>query len=233
LAGVTNTLSANPNESSGKDGYRHYRGSLFLHAGLNSDLHFSGFTCEKITRKLCAQLKEMLPPYKNLEIRESEPFLYTIFGVEWGLFTRMCKFASLAASISKLSNADLPQLWLFERKLLNQIGSGWPSNEAFKVGNRTCLFSCFALISSGAFRPNAIKNLRVDAVGSVVHQGNRCEMVEVRRNLILQYGLALVFVSLRAGVLALFVAIYRPCVRHIIPCGDNAFSFFRRLRARD
>ncbi len=116
----------------------------------------------------------MLPPYKNLEIRESEPFLYTIFGVGVGPVYQICvNLPHFAASISKLSNADLPQLWLFERKLLNQIGSGWPSNESFQSGEQNVPVSCFALISSGAFRPNAIKNLRVDAVGSVVHQGKQ------------------------------------------------------------
>jgi len=59
-----------------------------LQAEFNSDIHSSEFTYGKITGKLCAQLPEILGPYKNLEIRESEPFLYTIFDVEWGLFTR-------------------------------------------------------------------------------------------------------------------------------------------------
>ena len=58
-----------------------------LQGGVNSDIHFSEFTYGKITGKLCAQLPEILGPYKNLEIRESEPFLYTIFDIEWGSFT--------------------------------------------------------------------------------------------------------------------------------------------------
>ncbi|MDX6709226.1 MAG: two-component system, NtrC family, sensor kinase [Blastocatellia bacterium] len=54
----------------------------------------------------------------------------------------------------------------------------------------------FAAISVGVVWRITFKNLRIDAVGRSFTRENRCAMVRVRRKLISQYGLALVFVGL-------------------------------------
>ena len=119
--------SANPNELSDKDGNRLCRGSFA--GGVQLIIHFSVFPNEKLTGKLCAQRQEMRRPYKNLEIRVSEPLLYRIIdNLVWPIYRICIKLPHYVARMSKLCNALLARLWLFDQELLNHIRFGRPPN---------------------------------------------------------------------------------------------------------